>query len=564
MLKNSLRLFATTALVVGLSASAYAQAVPSSAEPSRVGGQITPMESPTLSKQAPSVSAGGAYSAPAGAENVKLILKSVSIDGMTAYQKNAVDYIYADMIGTQITLADVYGIAEKLTAKYRNEGYVLTQVVVPPQTIDGGNIKLRVVEGFIDQVNIQGKTQADIAYLTRFTDKIKVARPLNAKALERYILLINDMSGMTAKAVLSPSATVPGASDVTLVVDQKPMDFFMQMDNRGSRYLGAFQTSVGARFNNLIGQYESLNIQVVTAPDGWPERELDYIGATWAHPIGSEGTKLTLSGSVTSTQPGFDLEVFDVEGVAHNFGIEVSHPFIRSRNYNLFGSVKFNYLDSERNDNLGLPKTEDRLRVLRAGGTWQFTDKFVGINTLTGELSKGLDTLGSSDRGDANMTRANGKPDFFKATFEVSRLQRLTERFELFASATGQATPHTLLASEEFGVGGVSYGSAYDNSEITGESGLAGRLEVRGNNLIATPFDLFQSYAYYDLGRVWDRDATVAKDEERSVASSGVGFRVTFNETLSGSLEYAFPLTREVETEDDTDARAFGSLTARF
>src|SRR5690606_15065599 len=104
----------------------------------------------------------------------------------------------------------------------------------------------------------------------------------------------------------------------------------------------AFQANAGLRFNNLLGLYEGLNVQVVTAPDGWPERELDYVGLTWTQPLNHEGTKLTLSGSVTSTQPGYTLEPFEVEGVAHSFGIDVTHPFVRSRNQNLFGTVRFN------------------------------------------------------------------------------------------------------------------------------------------------------------------------------------------------------------------------------
>lgn len=553
-----------TAIAVLFSASvSFAQAVPSSAEPSRVGGQIAPMQAPTLSTAAPAVASGGTISAPNGAEKVKLTLQSVTVDNMTVYTEKQIAYLYKDMIGKQISLADVYGIAEKLTAKYRNEGYVLTQVVIPPQTIDGGNVRLRVVEGFVENVTIQGATQNNIGYMQEFADKIKAAKPLNAKSLERYVLLMNDLSGVSARAVLSPSKT-PGASDVTLIVEQKPYDLFFQVDNRGSRYLGALQANAGVRLNNIFGMYEAINLQTVTAPDGWPTRELDYFGASWTQPLNHEGTRMTLSGSVTSTAPGFDLEAFDVRGLAKSAGVEVTHPFVRSRMQNLFGSVKFNYLNSERKDNLGLGTTEDRLRVLRAGGTWQFTDKMVGINTMTAELSKGLSILGASDKNDAGLTRALGDPDFFKSTLEISRLQRLSDKFELFASASGQKSSHTLLASEEFGIGGATYGSAYDNSEITGEDGIAFRTELRVNNAFDHSFDMLQFYGFYDVGKVWDRDNAIVKDQERSLASTGLGSRFTINQNWAGSVEVAVPLTRKVETQGDNDPRAFGALTARF
>ena len=565
MYKKSLRLstVALAALILSSSA-AYAQAVPSSAEPSRVGGQIAPMPSTVVTTPGAKLSSQGRVSAPAGSDKVKFTLKSVAVDGMTTYQSDAVKSLYADEIGKTVSLAYVYDLAERLTAKYRNEGFVLTQVVVPPQTIETGAIKLRVVEGFIDQVNIEGKTRKDIDYLRKYADKIRAAKPLNAKALERYVLLMNDLSGMSVRAVLVPSPKTPGASDVTLVVDQKAYNFFFQTDNRGSRYLGPFQVNAGVRFNNAFGFYEGLNAQIVTAPEGVQHRELDYFGLNWTQPIGYEGTKVAFGGSVTATEPGFDLTPFAVQGLAHNASVDLTHAFIRSRNNNLYGSVKFNFLNSTRTDNLGLGATEDHVRVLRGGGSWQYTDKYVGINVLTAELSKGLDVFGASDKNDANKTRALGDAQFFKGTLEMSRLQRLSDRFELFASATGQKSANNLLASEEFGVGGVAYGSAYDSSEITGEDGLAARTELRANNLVPTGWDLLQFYGFYDVGKVWDRDNATAKDRQRALASTGLGLRVTFSENFAGSFEYAVPLTRDVDTNNNDNPRAFGSLTAKF
>jgi hemolysin activation/secretion protein len=566
-MQKNFALLASTLTAVALLATsslAMAQAVPSSAESSRVGGQLAPAQAPLLSKGAPAAApVSGSIAAPSGADKVKLTLKSVAVDNMTVYHESDIASIYQDMVGKQISLADVYAIADKLTAKYRNEGYILTQVIVPPQTIDNGNIRLRVVEGFVDQVVVQGDTHGNTALLQGFAENIRKAKPLNAKALERYVLLMNELSGLTARAVLAPSKT-PGASDVTIVVEQKPYDAFFQLDNRGSRYLGPLQANTSVRLNNTFGLFEGINVQFATAPDGTPDRELDYAGITWTQPLDSEGTKLSLSGSVTSTLPGYDLTPFDVHGLAHSGTVELSHPFIRSRNMNLFTSAKFNYLNSEREDNLGLGKTVDNLRVLRLGSTFQFTDSLVGINTLTGELSKGLDIMGASDKNDTGLTRALGDPKFFKGTLEVSRLQRVTDMLELFLSASGQKSAQTLLASEEFGVGGASFGSAYDNSEITGEDGLAARTELRVNNPFDTQAQLVQFYGFYDVGKVWDKDNAVAKDRMRSLASSGLGLRMTVNDNFAGSFEYAVPLTRKVQTEADTDPRLFASVSAKF
>ncbi len=565
MFRRLLVVSASLALLAGVAPQVASAQVPSTAEPSRASNQFTPQQAPAMSDFKGKISAqGAAAAAPAGADKVTLTLKEISIEGASVYSEAQLQSVYGDKLNTQITLADVYNIAAQLTAKYRNDGYILTQVVIPPQTIDGGKVQMRVVEGFVDKVTVQGGMGMDTGFLNGFAEKINASKPLNAKTLERYILLINDLPGISGRAVLSPSPNVVGASDVTIIVERKPYDAFFQLDNRGSRYLGPLQMNAGARLNNMLGFYEGLSVQFVTAPDGWPDREMDYGAVSWSQPINHEGTRVSVGYSITSTEPGYTLSPFEIEGLARAANIEVMHPFIRSRQQNLYTTLRFNYLNTERDDNLGLGKTEDRLRVLRLAGTYQFTDGFLGLNTVNGEISKGIDVLNMKDKDSLNPTRARGEPEFFKATMEISRVQRVTNTVELFGSVQGQKSAHNLLASEEFGVGGISYGSAYNSSEITGEDGLAGRLELRLNNPVRTPAQFTQVYGFYDIGKVWDRDNTIVRDRQRSIASAGMGLRVNMNENLAGTVELAVPLTRRVETEDDKDARLFGSLTARF
>lgn len=556
---------ATIAFLSVLSPQFAAAQVPSTAEPSRAMGQIAPQQAPGMSDFKGNISAqGSAAQAPAGADKVTMTLKAIEIEGASVYDEAALSAVYQDKLNTKITLADVYDIAAQLTAKYRNEGYILTQVVIPPQTIDGGKVRMRVVEGFVDKVSVEGGMGVDTAFLQGYAKKINASKPLNSKTLERYILLINDLPGMSARAVLSPSPNVVGASDVTIFVERKPYDAFFQIDNRGSRYLGPLQLNAGGRLNNMFGLYEGLSFQFVTAPDGWPDRELDFGSIAWSQPINHEGTRVSVGYSITSTEPGYTLTPFDIEGLARAANIEVMHPFIRSRQQNLYATLRFNYLDTERDDNLGLGKTEDRLRVLRLAGTYQFADGFLGLNTVNAELSKGLDILNMKEKDSLNPTRARGEPEFFKATMEISRIQRVTNMVELFGSVQGQKSANKLLASEEFGVGGINYGSAYNNSEITGEDGIAGRVELRLNNPVKAPVNFSQVYGFYDIGKVWDTDNTIVKDRQRSIASAGLGLRVNVNDNLAGTFEAAMPLTRTVETEGDKDLRLFGSLTARF
>lgn len=145
---------ASSALVIcSVAAHAQVQQQTGVADPSRAGEEfkqpdMTPQVEPQVSvKQAAPVNAGWCRQS-------KIYGQGNRPDGATVYNDAQLKSVYADQIGQTVSLADVYGIANKLTKKYRNDGYILTQVVVPPQEIDGGVAKLRVVEGYVDNITV--------------------------------------------------------------------------------------------------------------------------------------------------------------------------------------------------------------------------------------------------------------------------------------------------------------------------------------------------------------------------------------------------------------------------
>jgi len=547
-------------VLVGFPAAAFAAVnIPSTADPSRVQQQIAPpppQVAPEVKTSAPSITP---QQAPAGAEKITFVLADVQIEGMTVYKQADVAPLYQKMVGQKISLVDIYSLANELTTKYRNDGYILTQVIVPPQHIKDGHITLRAVEGYIDEVHIQNKTTNDTpSYYAGYGDLIKVSKPLNEKVLEKYMLILNDLPGVTAKSVLSPSPYVPGASDLTITIEHKPYDVSAETDNRGSRFIGPEQYNATGRLNNALGYNEGISIQDALAPGNLYSTTLGF-----TRPLGYMGTTLNVSGNVTTTNPGFTLTQIGIDGLTHDYSISVTHPFIRSRNENLSGTFKFEYFNSDRSDGLGDPVVVDRLRIERLSLQYQNADSFQGVNTLSTEISNGINGLNASKPGDSNMSRAEGDPQFFKATFEATRTQSLPDTCELYTAATGQKSADSLLSSEEFGVGGASYGSAYDSSEITGKDGIAGRVELRANPVYAQVQKL-QPYGFYDIGKVWDPQSTDPQNRIMSIASAGVGLRAIVNNNISGSFEYAKPLTRPLASDNSKRGRMFYMLTAKF
>ncbi len=561
-------LLTSTSVFAQLPAEAQ-RAATQQADPGRVGSQISNTEI-VEGDFTPNVQVRNLVlqKAPPNAENIKLTLRGISFDGLGVYSTEEIRSVYADKLGQQITLADVYGISSALTNKYRNDGYILTQVVVPPQTIENGIVTLRAVEGFVDQIVVEGAGEQESALKTirGYADNIRTAGTLNVRDLEKFLLLINDLPGVEARSVLSPSRTQTGASDLRIIVERDPYDAFVGVNNHGSRFIGPLQVSLGGTANSFFGMNESITAQFITAPDRNDDVEMSFYSLGYKQPIGTLGTTIEGYVSHSNTEPGFTLERFDVQGRSDYLSVKVEHPIIRTRTENLYVHGLVDARNVHSSNNLE-ENREDRLRAVRFGGRYQFLDTLfnVGINTIRAEIAQGVDVFGTSSKNDIRTSRPSADPTFLKANAEIERLQRLTSDVNVLVQGRGQLSNNALFSSEEFGVGGFNLGRGYDPSEIVGDDGIAGKLEVQWNKPYDTNFfEDYQLYSFYDIGRVWNKDATTNDGKKQSIASAGLGIRAEFVNDLNTGFAIAFPLTRDLDTTNDKDPRFYFNVNKNF
>jgi hemolysin activation/secretion protein len=569
-LRSSVRVLLTgTALVFPfVIGAAQAQTVTGPADAARVQERMD-QKLPGEAKEAPLKVEGAApFKAPAGAENMMFTLKSVELEGQTVYAPGALDDLYADKVGTKISLADVYSLAADLTAKYRNDGYILTQVVVPPQTIASGVVRLRVVEGAIDQIKIEGGDQgSNYDVIKLYAQELKSKGALNNKDLERALLLINDLPGVTARSVLSPSQAVVGASDLTVIVSRDMVEGQVGLDNYGSRYLGRWEVTGGAAINSALGYNERFSVNLAYAPSGQGlDAELMFGEALAELPVGKYGTMLSLKVGQTATDPGHTLKEFDVVGHASYIGLGASQPIIRTRDLNLSSSLGMDFRRTKTKSNIE-PTREDDLSVLRLGShiDWIDTVFKAAVTDADLELSRGLSILGASDEGDPNMSRPAGDPEFTKMKGSITRLERIIDGIALQGMVMGQVSNGALLTAEEFGIGGAVLGRGYDSSELVGDDGLGGSLELQWNQPVpVTWVSDYTVYGFYDIGKVWNDDGTTDDGREASIASAGLGLRTEIMPGTDAGLMLAFPLTRDIEAEHDDTMRPFFNVSHKF
>lgn len=542
-----LKLLVFVIFVCGFVSNSYAQNLPGSADPGRFEDRFNGVSfsEDLMIKPIPIFSSVELM--PEALDG--FVLNGVEFLGVNAFVNGDFQQIIKPYIGRKVDLAILNYIATQITQYYHSQGYFLSRAFVEPQEVEQGIVKISVIEGNVNHVYFDdpdGLLANDILKISEgVKEKIESLRPLHAPTLERYMLLLNDGAGVVVQSILSASSNSDevGAVDVVLKISQKNPSLSVGYNNYGSRFIGPHQADVEYRLGGVFSSYDQLSLQGVLSV---PLKELQYGFVSYDLPLNEDGLRLNLASSYSNSEPGLNLEDLEVEGDSLSLEAGLSYPLIRSRRtvFNVGGSfiLKNNaveFLDSELID--------DKIRYLSLYTNIQYLDQWNGVSSASASVSKGFNILEATRTGSDNLSRAQGRSDFVKVEARISRLQKLNENWSFFGFVEGQYAPHPLLSSQEFGYGGVKVGRAYDSSEITGDQGVTAGLELSYNNI--NPINALNfsitPFAFYDIGKVWNEDTG---GESLSAASAGFGVDYQFRNSINGTLQVAWPLTKNIDT----------------
>ncbi len=499
---------------------------------------------------------------PAGTESVRLGVKRIALEGALALDAATVRALIEPLEGRDVSFAELVELANALTVRYRDAGFILAQVVVPEQRIDPVDavVRLQAFEGFIDEVRFSGDVGSDGARLDALANAIQGKRPLTALTLERYLLLLNDIPGLRAATTITPSLTQAGAADLEIRLTRRAVAGELAIDNRGSPAAGPWRMTADVEAFGLLGTSRTAAKLATTG-----NRELLFGSLQHEQTINREGTKIVLTGSTAQSRPNVQASFGSLilETESRSVGLSIQHPMIRARSQNVYVRVGFTGYNGETRANATLT-SDDRIRAVRLGLAWDQADSFQGLNIADVEFSRGLPRLGATALDDPNRSRVSGRSDFTKATFYAARLQSVARRWSVLLAATGQYARSDLLAPELFAAGGEQFGRGYDPSELLGDNGAAAKVELRYTDTTARGWLAnYTLYAFYDAAVV-RRRTPVNETVQASLASTGLGVRFGTEQQVSGFLEVAQPLTRPVASRSDRDTRTQAGVAAKF
>lgn len=507
---------------------------------------------------------------PPDAEKIRFVLSSVDIDGNTVLSDAQLAQPFASLIGQEVSLAQMFAASNEITRMYVRAGYALSLAFVPAQEVKGGVVRIRVIEGYIGDVEFQDENAFHSKLWGGFARRLMASRPLRTKDLERYLLLANDLAGVEVKSVFERMDGDPGATKLVMSIQRKMFDGAIELNNRGSEAIGPFRVQAQAALNNAIGAEERLALFGVRVPDG---EELAYLAGRIDVPLTSDGLAFGLDISRSHSKVGTPTMVLiDYQTDGWVGGFEFTYPWIRSRAQNLYLSLGVTYKDLT-SDILTLPFTHDTMTMIVAGAQYDTRDKWGGLIQAEASLHVGLDVFDATQSDDLFASRPGASGEFLRLDGYVSRLQSL-ERWpwlQLYGELAAQVADGSLLVSEQCGYGGGHIGRAFDPFEISGDHCIKGLAEVRYDltmdgwaNTWAVNF--VQFYGLADFGWVIKSGDLIPPDtRSQSGASLGLGMRWRALDHVSGSVEVVQPIGLGVAFEDgEQNARVFFGLALDY
>lgn len=496
---------------------------------------------------------------PDGSQKVlNFKITTVRIVGATVLDKTVLAAKFDGLLDRRVTASELRAALDQVNKEYADAGYALGRAFIPIQVVQGGSLIVRVVEGYAGVIEITAADAKVRHMIEGFSKRIVSEKPLRTATLERYLLLIGDMPGVTLSGKLTAMDVYSGAATLALNAESDKITFSTAVDNRANIEDAPFQAYLTASLNNVLGAGDELSVTGLATPD---IQNQQYFRAAFATNIGTDGLRASLGASYAKSEaPDLPAGV-ELLSTSTQVDFLLSYPLIRATKETLttfFGA----YFTDAKNELNGLTFSKDAIRAAHLGAS------YVGrLNERTAvgshlRMTQGFSVWGAGP-GNQLHSRLGASPNFFKLQSGASISYAATDRLLLSVKLEGQYSPDSLYSSEEISFGGARFARGYNNSEISGDSGAGASIQA------SYRFDMemfggwaITPYTFLDQSKVWN--TTIDRQGDARLMSTGLGVTLSNKRWLSIGLELDKPISRTPTSQGDKDPRLFISLEVRF
>jgi hemolysin activation/secretion protein len=497
----------------------------------------------------------------AAAPEARFDIDEYRVEGADSLPQIEIEAAVYPFLGPNRTSQDVEKARAAVERAYHDKGLQTVSVAVPQQDAQRGFIVLKVTENRVGRLRVKGSRYFDLADVKSHAPSLKEGALPDFQAVTKDIVALNRWPDRRVTPALRAGVT-PGTVDVDLnVEDTYPLHGSAELNNRQSPSTTPLRSSVSLHYDNLWQLGHSMTWTYQVSPQN-PKDAMAVSGSYLAHTdidwlsvliygLKSDSAVATVGGS-NVVGPG------QVVGGRAVLTLPAKGELFQTL------SLGVDYKEFKQTVKLGSDAFDSPVTYVPLvgtyGATWQAEKRLTQLNAT---ITAGLRGIGSSpDEFDAKRYKATAS--FITLHADISHAQDFAEGFQLYAKLQGQAADQPLVSSEQLSLGGQDTVRGYLESEVLGDYGVAGTLEVRSPNLapymeqklpnpIGDPikynaFDDWRLFAFVDGGHARIHEPLVDQQSRFDLASYGVGMRMKTLRYLNSIVFVGVPLTSQQVT----------------
>jgi len=489
----------------------------------------------------------------------EVVLNGIEFDGNTVFSDAELLELVKERLGKKVSIEELEGVRKAISKHYYDHRYVNSGAVIDEQDLAGGILKIRIVEGWLDAVNVMNEGWLRSGYLKKRLHR-EVGKPLNLDDLKLGLELIRrDDKIRKINTALVPGDELGQSHLDMIVTENKVFDVGLGVSNRRPPSVGAEEAELYFGTRNLTSLGDTLRANYTFTQDGM--REVDFGDARnysvfYSLPLTRWDTTLELG----LTQSDYAIleepfDALDIQSDTRMYTVALRQPIYRDFQHEFSVTLKGEHRRSEVlvsgerfSISPGSIDGQTRITALRVSPEYVYRSQERVIAART-TLSFGLDEL------DPIMTPEFDR-NYFTWLTQASWVESVTSNDTLLiVKLMHQYTDQSVVSMEQFSLGGMNTIRGYRENQL-----------IRDNAVIISPELRIPVYKdrygkalvylipFFDYGTGWNTEGS--RDRE-TIYSAGLG--VTCNPTdhinLAVYWGHAF---KEFDIPNDDDLQDYG------
>lgn len=462
-------------------------------------------------------------------------VKKIEVLGNSVF-KNEIDKLVQEYEQKkEISFEDLIALRTKITQLYINNKYTTSGAfVLNEQFLETGIIRIQVVEGTLEKIEINGLTRLEDSYV-RSRLKIATNPPLNENRIKEALQLLQFdpiIEKIDAKLI---AGSTPGRSILQVQLIEAPaFHAGIGFGNNQSPSIGSLEGSVFVVHDNFVGFGDQVFVEY-----GITEG-LDIYNISYKLPVnalnGSLNFRYSNNNSKIVEDPFDDLGIRSdsqtlsfsfrqplVRKPETEFAIGVGLDLRRSQTF-LLNDVPYSFSEGPENG-------RSKITVIRFFQDW-VKRSTTQVFAVRSQFSFGIDAF------DATVNNIGTDGRFFSWLGQFQWVKQISPRMLLLTRIDTQLTPDSLLSLERFSIGGVGTVRGYRQNQLVSDNGVLGAVELR-LPLSTNPRTL-QIIPFFEIGTGWNNRGE--NPDPSMLVSLGFGLEWQIFRGLDVRLDYGIPL----------------------